>query len=82
VSHDSDFYGVDPDALPAFVGIANNFISSEELPEKTRVNILDVLGTLRDLNSVDPLAVEAAVRFLVIQIDNHYGEGTTPPSEL
>ena len=66
----SDFYGIGPDEVPGFVGMADQWIAFEELPESTRAYIGAMLEHLRTLHAENPLAFEAVILFVAQHIDD------------
>jgi hypothetical protein len=74
----SAFYGIDPDDVPAFVGMADSFVAFEDLPDATQVYISAMLEHLRSLHADNPLAFEAVIQFVAAAIDAADDNATDP----
>lgn len=74
----SALYGLGRDDVPEFVGMADEFMAFEDLPESTRVRIQMLLDFLRGLHLPGPVGLEAAVQFVAAAIDESDESSTDP----
>jgi hypothetical protein len=65
----SDFSGIGPNGVPQFVGMADEFVSFEDLPETTRTYVAAMLEHLRSLHAENQLTLEAVIRFIAAAVD-------------
>lgn len=77
----SDFYGIEPGAIPEFAEVGGGaFMSVQGLPAHTVRHMLMFMGKLRGMHSADPLAFEVCIRHVASMIeDQRRGEGKTDP---
>ena len=66
---DDDFYGIEPDTIPAFVGIGGEHIPVDEVPESTRTRMAALMEHMRNLHFDDPLAFEIVITHIATRID-------------
>jgi hypothetical protein len=72
---DDDFYGIEPDTIPAFVGIGGERIPADEVAESTRTRMAALMEHMRNLYCDDPLAFEIVVTHIAARIDAANREG-------
>lgn len=74
---------VPPGAVPAFVGLGDENIAFEELPQETQSAIAGMIATMRAMYPINPLAFEAAIEFVAANFPaaDHWPK-STPEDEL
>jgi len=79
----SDFYGMEPGAIPGFAEAGGGkFMSVQGLPEATVKNMTTFMQRLRRMHSDDALAFEVCVRHVAAAIeDQRRSEGRTDPRD-
>jgi hypothetical protein len=77
----SDFYGIEPGAIPEFAEVGGGaFMNVQSLPGHTVRHMLMFMDKLRGMYKADPLAFEVCVRHVANTIeDQRRGEGNTDP---
>ncbi len=77
----SDFYGIEPGAIPGFAEAGDGkFIGVQGLPEQTVRHMVTFMGQLRGMYEEDALAFEVCVRHVASVIeDQRRGEGNADP---
>jgi hypothetical protein len=79
----SDFYGIQPGAIPGFAESGSgHFMSVGGLPEATVQHMLGFMEKLQGMHRTDPLAFEVCVRHVASVIeDQRRREGQEDPRE-
>ena len=79
----SNFYGIEPGAIPGFTEVGGGkFMSVEGLPRRTLANMVEFMEKLRQMHVDDPLAFEVCVRHVAAAIeDQRRGEGKADPRD-
>ncbi len=79
----SDFYGIEPGAIPSFAEVGGGkFMSVETLPRSTVTAMAAIMKQLHQMHENNPLAFEVCVRYVAAAIeDQRRGEGRADPRD-